>query len=218
MKIALLGAECTGKTALAQALVATLQTRGQSARCAPEVLREWCDQHDRTPQAFEQIAIAQAQAQRVLQAPTCDVLLADTTPVMTAIYSDIVLGDPSLYPFALAHHTAYDLTLVTGLDLPWVADGIQRDGPAMQRRVNARLREVLQAHGLRYSVVYGQGVQRTACALAALDQCAQQAASGPARPDPGQARWQWVCDKCSDAQCEHLLFSSLLGSASPPAP
>jgi nicotinamide riboside kinase len=217
MKIALLGAECTGKTALAQALVAALHARGQSARCAPEVLREWCDQHGRTPKAHEQMAIAQAQAQRVLQAPACDVLLADTTPLMTAIYSDIVFGDPSLYPFALAHHAVYALTLVTGLDLPWVADGIQRDGSAMQRQVDARLREVLQAHGLRYSVVYGQGAQRSDCALAALDQCAQHAANGPARPNSGEARWQWVCDKCSDAQCEHQLFSRLLGSA-PPAP
>ena len=217
MKIALLGAECTGKTALAQALVAALHARGQSARCAPEALREWCDQHGRTPKAHEQIAIAHAQAQRVLQAPACDVLMADTTPLMTAVYSDLVFGDPSLYPFALAHHAVYALTLVTGLDLPWVADGIQRDGTAMQRRVDARLREVLQAHRLRYSVVYGQGAQRSACALAALDQCAQQSANGPARPSQGEARWQWVCDKCSDAQCEHQLFSRLLGSA-PPAP
>ena len=217
MKIALLGAESTGKTALAQSLATALQARGQSACFAPEALREWCDQHGRTPQAFEQIAIAQAQAQRVLQAPACDVLLADTTPLMTAVYSDIVFGDPSLYRFALAHHAVYALTLVTGLDLPWTADGIQRDGPAMQRRVDARLREVLQAHGLHYSVVYGQGAQRTACALAALDQCAQQATNGPARPNQGEARWQWVCDKCSDAQCEHQLFSRLLGSA-PPAP
>ena len=218
MKIALLGAECTGKTTLTQALVTALQARGQSAYCAPEVLREWCDQHGRTPQAHEQVTIAHAQAQRVLRAGACDVLLADTTPLMTAVYSDIVLGDASVYPFALAHHTIYDLTLLTGLDLPWVADGIQRDGPAMQRRVDARLREILQAHGLRYSVVYGQGAQRSACALAALDQCAQQAAAGPARPGLGEGRWQWVCDKCSDAQCEHQLFSRLWATAPPPPP
>lgn len=217
MKIALLGAECTGKTALAQSLAAALHARGQSTHCVPEILREWCDQNGRTPQAHEQIPIAHAQAQRVLQASACEVLLADTTPLMTAVYSDIVFGDLSLYPFALAHHAVYDLTLLTGLDLPWVADGIQRDGTAMQRQVDARLREVLQGNGLRYSVVYGQGAQRSACALAALDQCVQQAANGPARPDTDQARWQWVCDKCSDAQCEHQLFSRLLVSEPPPA-
>jgi nicotinamide riboside kinase len=217
MKIALLGAECTGKTTLALALVAGLQARGQIAHCAHEVLRAWCDQHGRTPQAHEQVRIAHTQAQRVLQAPVCDVVLADTTPLVTAVYSELIFGDLSLYPFALAHHTVYDLTLLTGLDLPWVADGIQRDGLDMQRRVDARLREVLQAHGLRYSVVYGQGAQRLACALAALDQCAQQAANGPALPEPGGARWQWVCDKCSDAQCEHQLFSRLLAGTPPSA-
>jgi hypothetical protein len=25
-----------------------------------------------------------------------------------------------------------------------------------------------------------------------------------------QAPWKWVCDKCSDAQCEHRTFTALL--------
>jgi hypothetical protein len=25
-----------------------------------------------------------------------------------------------------------------------------------------------------------------------------------------QSPWQWVCDKCSDAQCEHRTFTALL--------
>ncbi len=208
MKIALLGAECTGKTTLARALAATFVARGQSVHCTSEVLREWCDQQGRTPQASEQIAIARAQAQRVRDAPRCDVLLADTTPLLTAVYSDVLLGDTSLYPFALAHHAVYDLTLLMGLDLPWVADGIQRDGPLVQNQVDARLREVLQAHDLRFSLVYGQNTQRCQCALAAIE----HARGRPVEPHKPQ-RWQWVCDKCSDAQCEHQLFTALLPSA-----
>lgn len=213
MRVALLGAECTGKTSLALTLAAALQARGQSVHCTAEVLREWCDQHGRTPQAHEQLAIAQAQAQRVIGAPASEVLLADTTPLMTAVYSDIVLGDHSLYPFALAHHAAYDLTLLMGLDLPWVADGIQRDGPPMQARVDARLREVLEAHGLRFSVVYGQSTQRCESALLAIEQSNAQVLRGPHSSFEGQARWKWVCDKCSDAQCEHQLFTALLSPA-----
>jgi len=210
MKIALLGAQCTGKTALAQALAAALQARGQSTHCTADALRPWRAHHGRPPKAHEQIPLAHSQAQRVRQAPACDVLLADSAPLMTAIYSDLVLADRSLYPYALAHHAVYDLTLLTGLDLPWLEDGVQRDGPHLQRQVDARLREVLQTEGLRFSVVYGQGAQRCNCALTALDQQAQQAACGPARPRPEEARWQWVCEKCSDAQCEHQLFSRLL--------
>lgn len=210
MKVALLGAECTGKTALVRALSLALRERGKSAYCTSEVLREWCDAHGRTPQVHEQVAIAHAQAQRVLDAPACDVLLADTTPLMTAVYSDIVLDDHSLYPFALAHHAVYDLTLVMGLDLPWVADGIQRDGALMQSRVDARLREVLQSHGLRFSVVYGQQTQRCDCALVAIAQASAHMLRVPQAAPEGQARWNWVCDKCSDAQCEHQLFTALL--------
>lgn len=213
MKVAILGAECTGKTTLCAQLVATLALRGKSAHAVGEVLREWCEQHGRTPQAHEQTAIAQAQAQRELEAGACDVLLADTTPLMTAVYSDVLLWDPSLYPFALAHHARYDLTLVMGLDLPWVADGIQRDGALVQAQVDARLRAVLQDHGIRFSVVYGQNAQRGACALMAIDQArAQVEHSAPAAPQSHQ-RWKWVCDKCSDAQCEHQLFTALLSPA-----
>ena len=205
MKIALLGAECTGKTTLARALAANLHARGQTAHCTSEVLREWCEQHGRTPQAPEQLTIAQAQAQRVLDAPAYDVLIADTTPLMTAVYSDVLLADTSLYPFALAHHAIYDLTLVMGRDLPWVADGIQRDGRLVQTQVDARLRDVLQFHGLRFSLVYGQSTQRRDCAMAAIE----QARGLNSQPDSTQ-RWQWVCDKCSDARCEHQLFTALL--------
>jgi nicotinamide riboside kinase len=210
MKIAILGAESTGKTSLIQALAAAYELREQTVQCVSEVLREWCDANGRTPAAYEQILIAHAQAQRVLQAPSCDVLLADTTPLMTAIYSDVVLNDLSLYPFAVAHHAIYDLVLLTGLDLPWVADGIQRDGKAMQRKIDARLREVLQRYGLHYSVVYGAQDQRCVSALAAIDQCAALQAMGPQPRSSGPSRWQWTCEKCSDAQCEHHLFTTLI--------
>ena len=214
MKIAILGAECTGKTSLIQALAAACELRGQTVQCVTEVLREWCDANGRTPSAPEQILIAHAQAQRVLQAPPCDVLLADTTPLMTAIYSDIVLNDLSLYPFAVAHQAIYDLVLLTGLDLPWVADGIQRDGTPMQRKIDARLREVLQGHGLHFSVVYGAQGQRCVSALAAIDQCAALRSMGPHQRQAGPSRWQWTCEKCSDAQCEHHLFTTLIAGSS----
>jgi nicotinamide riboside kinase len=131
LKIAILGAECTGKSSLVAALEAHWQARGAKVHVVHEVLRQWCDQHGRTPLAHEQIAITQAQAALAERATEADYLIADTSPLMTAIYSDVLFQDPSLYPFALQHQRIYQHTLVTGLDLPWQADGIQRDGPAM---------------------------------------------------------------------------------------
>lgn len=206
LKIAVLGAECTGKSSLVLALQAHWQTRGVKVVVAHEVLRQWCDQHGRTPHANEQHAIAQAQAELAEQAIDADYLIADTSPLMAAIYSDVLFQDPSLFPFALNHQRIYQYTLVTGLDLPWRADGIQRDGPDMRARVDARLREVLQREGLAFSMVYGQGPQRLAGALAVLE-------PGASTLPQARSNWRWLCDKCSDADCEHRLFSDLQAAA-----
>jgi DNA replication protein DnaC len=79
-RIALLGAESTGKTQLALALGEQLVAQGQRVRVIPEVLREWCEREGRTPRADEQVAIAEEQARRVLTPQDVDVVIADTTP------------------------------------------------------------------------------------------------------------------------------------------
>ena len=206
LKIAVLGAECTGKSSLVLALQAHWQTRGAKIGVAHEVQPQWGDQPGRTPQANEPHAIAQAQAELAEQAIDADYLIADTSPLMTAIYSDVLFQDPSLFPFALNHQRIYQHTLVTGLDLPWQADGIQRDGPAMREQIDARLREVLQREGLAFSMVYGQGPQRLVGALAILE-------PGASTVPQTRSNWRWLCDKCSDADCEHRLFSDLQANA-----
>ena len=206
LKLAILGAECTGKSSLVAALQAHWQARGTKVQVVHEVLRQWCDQHGRTPLAQEQIAIAQAQAALAEHATEADYLIADTSPLMTAIYSDVLFQDPSLYPFALKHQRIYQHTLIAGLDLPWRADGIQRDGADMRRRIDARLRDVLQREGLAFSMVYGTGPSRLASVLAVLE-------PGVSTVPQARGSWRWLCDKCSDADCEHRLFSDLQAAA-----
>ena len=205
MLIAILGAECTGKTLLAQQLAFALRVTHPTATWVPEYLREWCDAHGHTPRAEEQRAIAQMQMDRLRAKKSSDLVLSDTTPLMTAVYSDVIFGDTSLYDFAVAEHRNFVLTLVTGLDLPWIADGIQRDGAAIRNRVDQRLREVLAHCRIGFSTVYGTGEARTQNALQAISY-----ALGAGRPADQRSRWQWSCDKCSDADCEHRLFSDLI--------
>jgi nicotinamide riboside kinase len=206
MKIAILGAECTGKTQLVQALAAMLKPTHPSLVSVPEYLRAWCATHGRTPRADEQSHIAQMQMQAVCAHPEASMVLSDTAPLMTAIYSDLVFGDASLYVKAVEDHATFSLTLVTGLDLPWVADGFQRDGFAMRARVDQRLREVLQQYGIAFSTVYGSGAARSQSAFQAIGY-----ALGAPLPDTQRSLWQWPCEKCSDPACEHRLFSALLG-------
>lgn len=146
------------------------QLRGQGARVQviEEVLREWCNANGRTPRADEQAAIVQTQIALVDAASPCDYLLCDTTPLMTAIYSDLLFSDATLYPVAVQQQRRYALNLLAEPDLPWLADGIQRDGVAAQKRVDQRLREVLQTFAILSVPVNGVGAQRLACAMVAL--------------------------------------------------
>ena len=209
MKIAILGAECSGKTTLAKRLAAELTHQGFSACFVSEALREWCDRNQRTPKASEQIDIAKLQIQHIQDAPAVDYLIADTTALITAIYSEIIFSDTSLYPLALENQQGFDLTFVMGLDLPWVADGIQRDGVAIQSEFDAKLRHVLQSQGIGFSVIYGSGDERFENAMTAVATMSK-AQHMPQEKTTRQAPWQWVCDKCSDAQCEHRTFTALL--------
>ena len=225
MKIALLGAESTGKTQLAHALAAHLSDSGQRAVAIDEYLRQWCEEHARTPQPHEQAHIAAEQQARIeAAAATHDCVIADTTPLMTAVYSEFIFQDKRLHQAAAAYQRTFDLTLVTGLDMPWQPDGIQRDGKHVRAPVDTLLRQLLQSAGIAFEVIYGQGEQRLQSALHALQRHTPQPSatintiaprvdSTPATGQNSLKKWQWNCEKCSDPECEHRLFSSLTSQA-----
>lgn len=207
MKIALLGAESTGKTTLAADLEAQLRRGGRRVAVVPEVLRGWCKREGREPRPPEWLPIAREQ-ERLVDAAAQDaqIVVADTTALMVAVYGAMPFEREPLLDFALQRQRGYDLTLVTGLDLPWVGDGLQRVGPQVREAVDAQLRDLLARAGVAYRVVYGSGAERLRNAIAALPggtiECeADQAQGTTAR------RWVWQCDKCSDPECEHRLFS-----------
>ena len=198
--IAIVGAESTGKTTLARELADALAGDGRRVACVDEALREFCFQHGRTPHADEQAGIARAQSQRIEQAArTHDLVVADTSALMVAIYSQLLFNDPSLVADALADHSRYRLTLLTALDLPWVADGFIRDGAHVRAPVDALLRDALQRAAVPYAVVSGSGERRLRNAQRAVAAALQP-------PAAGAGRWRHVCAECGDPDCErHLL-------------
>jgi nicotinamide riboside kinase len=209
MKIALLGSESTGKSQLALALSERLQQSGLVVHRVDEYLREWCDTHQRTPRQDEQLHIVETQIARVLAAPAGAVVVADTTPLMTAVYSQMLFNDDSLNALAMSHQAVYDVTLLTGLDVPWVSDGLQRDGPHVREPVDAAVRHMLGLAGLPYQVVYGTGEQRLDNALFCIGRQAPEWAKQLERPEP-PTRWNGPCETCGDGDCEHRLFTSLV--------
>ena len=227
IRIALLGAESTGKTSLSQHITHALLAQGQVAANVPELLREWCQIHGRTPAAHEQSEIATQQAERIFSIQEGWVI-ADTTPLMTAVYSDYVFQDFSLYEQALELQAKFDLTLVMGLDVAWVPDGLQRDGEHVREPVDHLIRQAMSKRQLPFKVIYGQGEARLNAALLAISQGIAnlhepldlkfsapglqptQTQREVSQYGLNQGQTAWRCDLCSDAECEHRLFSDLL--------
>lgn len=225
--IAIVGAESTGKTWLSESVAKRLASM-TGLRCAvvPEWLRAWCDRERRTPRADEQAAIAARQLELIdAAAATHDLVLCDTTPLMTAVYSELLFDDRSLLPDALAFHRRCALTLLTAIDLPWVADGM-RDGHHAQAPTDALVRRALLGAGLGWSVVAGHGDARVDAALDAITPLLLKRqdltpAAGRAglftRLAERQAalpQWRWTCENCDVPECEHSVLRS--GADTPP--
>jgi NadR type nicotinamide-nucleotide adenylyltransferase len=160
-RVAILGAESSGKSTLAQALAARYRTLW-----VPEFLREFVDTQGRVPCESDQLLIASTQLEREQQqerkavAMDAAFLFCDTTPLMTALYSRSYFGRIGVDLEALASCHAYALTLVTAPDGPWIADGLQRESAAVRQRIHQQLLIDLQQRAIPFLQVEGALAQR----------------------------------------------------------
>ncbi|MCA1245017.1 ATP-binding protein [Massilia sp. MS-15] len=156
-RVAVLGAESSGKSTLCEALA-----RHYGTVWVPEYLREFVDTHGRVPFERDQYPIALAQRAREDEAAAQArrFLFCDTTPLMTALYSRQYWGrvDPQLAELDRRHDYAW--TLVTAPDGPWEPDGLQRESEAVRQQVHAMLVETLARRQIAYVLLEGDLEQR----------------------------------------------------------
>ena len=165
--ICILGAESTGKTTLACALAAHFH-----ALWVPEYLREFCETQQRTPHQNEQAHIIEQQLsaeQAALDTLHGCYVFCDTAPLLTAIYSDYVFNDRSLYPRARTLHQRYAFTLFLQPDIAWVADGRQRDGAHVQKPISVLIERELVSINAPFQRVAGERTQSAINSLARLE-------------------------------------------------
>ena len=85
---------------------------------------------------------------------------------------------------------------------------------AAQIAADNALRAQLHALALPYRVVHGQGETALNNALLAMGLTAMdvqtQTVREQAQFDLNRGRTPWSCEKCSDPECEHRLFTGLL--------
>jgi NadR type nicotinamide-nucleotide adenylyltransferase len=165
-RIAILGAESSGKSQLAQALATHFKTLW-----VPEYLREFVERNGRVPCSVDQLLIAKTQMERENAAASqaSAWLFCDTTPLMTALYSRLYFDelDPELTSMELVHN--YQFTVVTAPDFPWTPDGLQRESPQVRQQVHEELISILDEREIPFLLVEGSLDSRVQQVQFALD-------------------------------------------------
>jgi hypothetical protein len=120
-------------------------------------------------------AIAQEHERRVDARRARDIVFSDAGPLLVAIYGGCC-STTIRSTLRLERQAPTTATLVTGLDLPWVADGLQRDAAHAREDVDALVRGALRKAGIGFQVVYGKA--RSGC-KARLPHWVRAPRSGP---------------------------------------
>lgn len=172
--VLLLGGECTGKSALAEALA--LSTGGV---IVPEYLREFVEAAGRTPQREDQAQILESQQRRlslaIATARPSDLIICDPAPLMTAVYSIQYFDDDTLLEGALEFEREIPakqvMTVWCAPDIPWSGDGLHRDGPAARAATHDIIERFVLPTVAQDPVIYVSGPtgQRVQSVLSALN-------------------------------------------------
>lgn len=162
--VSLHGPESTGKTTLAERLAAHFRTclAPEYGRTYTEVFGVDCDRGDL-------VRIAQGQAASILAArnQARGLVVSDTDPVLTAVWSDMLTGGRD--PWFEKPGPPADLYLLTDIDGPWVDDGTRYfPEPAARRDFFERCEAELRVRSLPYRRLSGNADSRFAAALAAI--------------------------------------------------
>lgn len=167
--VGLLGGECTGKSTLAAAVAART-----GALVVPEALRAFVEERGRPPAREEQGGILDAQAAAcraaldAAEAAGIGLVVADPHPAMTAAYHRAYFADRSLDAAAVAGLRTAGLLAWCQPDVPWVPDGIQRDGPAMREAAHDEVGALLALAGAEAVALAGPLEARVARLLDAI--------------------------------------------------
>jgi NadR type nicotinamide-nucleotide adenylyltransferase len=171
-RVAVVGAESTGKTTLAQALAAHFNTVW-----VPEFAREYLLARGGVCTLADMPLIAQGQAasEDRLARQADRVLIGDTNLLTTQLWHEHYFGEcpPALRRMA-AERTA-DVYLLCDIDVPWVADEL-RDSPGQRAWFHNRFRDELDARGLPFIVLSGPLPSRLAPAVQAVEALLQRCA------------------------------------------
>lgn len=165
MRVVVTGSECTGKTTLARAVAAHF-----AVPCVPEYARLFVQEQGRSPTSadVEFIARGQIALEQEYASGRRDLLVLDTDLLSTVVYGHHYYGACPGWVEAELSRRGGDLYLLAGIDVPWVADGAQRDRGHRREEMQRLFRDALAAGPSRAVEVVGSPADRLRTAIAAI--------------------------------------------------
>lgn len=161
------GSECTGKTMLTADLSAHF-----NAPTSPEYVREYLDTKGAPLDAEDVSPIARGQmrVEDEASAAASALIIKDTDLISTVVYSRHYYGHCPAWIAQAAAGRLADLYLLLHPDVPWVADGLQRDRPEERTEMHERFRRQLEASGALVVNIAGPWETRLDNAITAVTQ------------------------------------------------
>lgn len=175
IRVVITGSECTGKTTLATALA-----EHYGAGCVAEYARRFVSDQGRAPEHGDVDAIARGQIalEDEMAAGASRLLIQDTDLLSTVVYCRHYYGECPAWIEQALRDRAADLYLLAAIDVPWVADGDQRDRGHRRDEMQRLFRQTLIEYRLLYVDIAGPPESRLQLAISAVERALEIRQSG----------------------------------------
>ena len=171
VKICIFGPESTGKSTLAKKLTSHFGGEDHGTALVPEFAKGFLSYRLSPLSAtdFDLIARGQTINQAIVQSGEAALTICDSDLLTTFIYADVLFGSCPTWIKAVADDEtkAFDLYLLTGVDVPWVDDK-HRVLPEERQQFFDRCERELIARRRPYVLIKGDWEKRFADSVAAV--------------------------------------------------
>jgi NadR type nicotinamide-nucleotide adenylyltransferase len=164
-KVALIGAESTGKTTLAKQLAEHYETI-----FVPEYAREYMEKIYNRPYTLEDIVITAKQHkfnEKEASEKANKILFVDTELIITKVWCEESFKEVPDWIADNLKTQQYDLYLLMYNDIPWINDPV-RENPGKRDKLFYRYKKELTEMQTNYKIIYGTGETRFLNAIKAM--------------------------------------------------